>query len=58
MSLEQYAAEYQVQRAKVVAASLNSRDVFHGQWLLLHFPFDDPWEFVREDILALVPQKH
>ena len=59
--LSEFAAAYEVQGEKVVAAEMNSRlsDRFYGQWLVLHCPFDSLADFLRDaERLARVPREH
>ena len=58
--LPEFAAAYEMQGEKVVAAEMNSRfsDKFYGQWLVLHCPFNSLAEFVDEGRLAAVPSEH
>ena len=58
--LEAFARNYQVHGEKIVAAHMLSRlnDKFHGQWLMLHVPFNTASEFFDEDILRRVPPEY
>lgn len=57
--LASFARSYKMRGEKVVAAKTLSwfNDRFYGQWLMLHVPFDDPKDFVDEEILSKVPKE-
>ena len=59
-SLEAYARDLAPKGEKVVAARTLSwfNDRYYGQWLMLHVPFEDPNDFVNENILSKVPVEH
>ena len=55
MTVEDYAAAYKMQGESVLAADMLSRlnDLFYGQWLVLHVPFEninDFYEPIKEQL--------
>ena len=62
MTVEDYAAAYKMQGESVLAADMLSRlnDLFYGQWLVLHVPFENITDFYEpiKEQLKLVPKEH
>ncbi|CAE8592102.1 unnamed protein product, partial [Polarella glacialis] len=56
-SLTAFANTYKMQGEKIVACDMVSRmnDKYYGQWLVLHVPFSSVTDFVKPNVLLLVP---
>ncbi|CAE8608166.1 unnamed protein product, partial [Polarella glacialis] len=56
-SLAAFANTYKMQGEKIVACDMVSRmnDKYYGQWLVLHVPFSSVTDFVKPNVLLLVP---
>ncbi|CAE8650829.1 unnamed protein product [Polarella glacialis] len=56
-SLTAFANTYKMQGEKIVACDMVSRmnDKYYGQWLVLHVPFSSVTDFLKPNVLLLVP---